>query len=431
MPRVCVINVAGVSSRLLAACGRNLWMKGLASRPAPMAATFPVVAASVQASMTTGVEPGLHGVIAGGIFRRQCRTLSLGERSNTLLNEKRFWYASRLPRRLKVSLLFWSNPLAGAADLVVGALTYEPAGSLIADCPKGLYQQLSRQIGPFDPQTVRGPGASWRGSRWIGEAAEILWRRNPCDLQWVYLPGVNFEIVRHGCDSPQALEALSSVDQVAQRLAGVVAESGGQTILVSDGGYVPVERAAYPNLALRRAGLLQVAQTPRGEVLDLVNSRAVVLVDHQVGHLFCMDQEAAAEADEIIAADPAVARTASRDEFFCPGLGHDRSGERIVLAHPDSWLCYQWWEPDGDAPALAQQSDAEGKCGYDPCELFAGKAIGTIDPRPSLVRASRGLTTAPLEDQCVLGSDGPLEMTSPLPVTALPRIVTGALFGPS
>ena len=75
MNRICVINISGASCDLVRNDGQ-LWIGSLPFSPRPMEATFPALAASVQASMTTGAEPGEHGIVAGGLFRRESRTVS-------------------------------------------------------------------------------------------------------------------------------------------------------------------------------------------------------------------------------------------------------------------------------------------------------------------------------------------------------------------
>ena len=438
--RVCVIDVAGLSPRLLARAG-GAWMNSLPSRGRPLRATFPSVAASVQTSMTTGVAPGLHGVVAGGVFRRQCRQLGLEERSNTLLAKKRFWHSRKLPRPLKTGLLFWSNPLAGAADAVIGAQTYAPSSQLIADFPAGLYQQIAGRIGAFDSRWVRGPTASWRASRWIAPAAALVWREAAPDLLWVYLPGINFEATRHGLESAEVSQALREVDALAAELAGAVRASGGEVLLVSDGGYVPVRRAACPNDALRAAGLLAVRPSEEGEVLDIEHSRAFAMVDHQVAHVFCDDEQVAQDAEAALKALDGVAAVRRPEELFCPGPGRYRAGERVVLAAADAWLAYRWWG-DAPPPAIARTAETCGKCGYDPCELFAAEggrdgvpgtrpeaaSTGEIDPRPELARSSRGLTDVPPEDQCVLAASWELPSVA-ADVTAVPDLLKAALFG--
>ncbi len=425
MPRVCIIDVAGLSCRLLARA-KGLWINSLPFAPRPMKATFPAVSASVMASMTTGVSPGVHGVIAGGIFRRQCQALSLDERSNTLLNKKRFWHAIDRPRP-KVALLFWANPLAGAADCVIGSLAYGPSAEMIADTPLGLYAEVCQKIGPFEPADVRGPAASWRASRWIAPAASILWRTQRPDLQWVYLPGINFQAIRDGAASDATLEVVKAIDGLVKTLAENILADGGQVIITTDGGYVDVSRFAQPNLLLRRAGLLKTRTADAGEVIDYETSRAMVMVDHQVGHLYCPDAAVADEAAAVLAADPAVAAVVPREQLFAEGLGLDRSGERIVLARPDAWLAYRWWEEGATPPAFATQADAAGKGGYDPCELFPGTAPGTIDLSLANIRASRGLVTLPPEDQCTLAATCDLDAPPDLNVTHLPQVIRKAI----
>jgi hypothetical protein len=468
MKRICIVDVAGLSPGLLRSVPR-LWMNGLAQAPSPMAPTFPAVSASVQASMTTGVGPGVHGIIAGGIYRRQSKAMSFEERSNTLLSKKRFWHAKDMPRGTMVSLVFWANSLAGAADFVLGANTYHCSDSQLLGQPMELYWDIRKALPPFDHSMLWGPGASWQGARWIAQAAGEIWREYRPDLQWVYLPGLNFEIVRHGLKSGEAAGSRSSVrttarpapadvgqvcptyqlpaeventlaemDAMVHELAHGVLLDGGEVIVVSDGGYVGVNHWALPNLRLREAGLLKVIRTPEGEAVDLENSQAVAMVDHQVGHLF-VDESVADAAARAVAADPAVAAVVPRDELFAPGLGHDRCGERIILAKNDAWLAPQWWDgragspsrsamparQDDQSPADAGQVCPTYHCGYDPTELFADTGV---DGGLSLVRASRGLVSPDPLDGCVFAStDG--QAKAPPGVTDLPGTIREMMLG--
>ncbi len=230
-------------------------------------------------------------------------------------------------------MLFWSQPLAGGADVVLGAATYE--GSLPpAEHPPGLHRRIAGGIGPSQLELLHGPEASWRASQWIAQAAAVVWREYPVELMWVCLPGLDFELQRHGPDSERAAEALRELDRVAGHLADEIVATDGDVIVLSDGGYVPVCRAAFPNLLLRRAGLLEVAQSEEGWNVDFERSAAFALVDHQVAQIYCRDETAAQQAQSALGADPAIAAVLSRDELFSPGLGHDRAGERVALCKP-------------------------------------------------------------------------------------------------
>ena len=423
MKRVCVIDVAGLSLRLLAR-EKPLWINHLLFSPRPMRPTLPVLTASVQASMTTGVEPGVHGVIAGGIYRRQCREISFYERSNTLLNKKRFWHSRHLPQRPRTALVFWANPLAGAADVVIGANTYYSVAGDMAEHPAGEYQRLAEEIGQFDARTLWGHKASWRAGQWIVQAALRIWQRHRPDLQWVYLPGLNYELVRHGMDSPQALEAMRELDGLAKALAAAVAAEGGQTIIVSDGGYVPVSRVSFPNARLREAGLLKArqARSGRGWEIDFEASRAFAMADHQVAYLYCADDESARAAAPVLAADPAVGALLNRDESFASGLGHDRAGELVALAAGDAWFGYQLDDTSLEASSVLS---AEAKAGFDPCELLGPDQAAN----PFAVRASRGLIPDDGADQCVIAATCELPFEGPIKVTDVPEVLKRVLFG--
>ncbi|MGC9455425.1 MAG: alkaline phosphatase family protein [Phycisphaerae bacterium] len=428
MRKVCVIEAAGVSPRLLASASAG-WIGSPASPPQSLKTVFPSVPPVVQASMTTGVGPGVHGIVGGGVFRRQSRHLGLDERSNTLLNKKRFWQSRHLPARPTVAMLFCYHPLAGAADMVVGVSSYGSSCGRAISQPVDLGRRLVAELGKADPCGFAGPDASWRAGQWIVSAAGKLMRERPIDLMWVHLPGVNFELIRHGPESPQAAEALEGVCGFAARLAEDVSAAGGETVFVGNGGYTGVSRVGLPNERLHRAGLLKLVRTPEGPVVDLDRSRAVAVVDHQVAHLYCDDETVADDAQSVVAEDPAIERVCSRSELFEPGLGHDRAGERVAIAAADAWLAYQWWRLDDTPPLEARRPGFAGKVGYDPCELFAGEDPGDIDPDPSRVRAGRGRADIAPEDACAVAGtcELPVETEDPA-VTDIPAMLRRLMF---
>ena len=418
MKRICIIDIAGLSRRLVSRQS-GLWVDSIvpAAAGGAMRPTLPAVAASVQASMTTGCEPGRHGVVAGGVFRRQSKHLSLAERSNTLLSKKRFWHGRDLPASPTVALVFWSNPLAGGGDIVLGASTYACHCGTIPTQPAGLYDRLAETCGAFDCDSISGPTASWRCAEWIATAAGEIWRSDRPDLMWVYLPGVDFELVRGGVidNTASAGEALVAVDQWASRLADAVCGDGGEVVVVSDGGYSDVSLAACPNLALRDAGLLAVRETPDGMEVDIEASDAIALVDHQFAHLYCVDEAAADRAAGALADMEGVDAILPRNEVFCSGLGHDRAGERVAVARSDAWFAPRWRRGDeergGDGGPAA--------LGYDP------SGVGVNE---SAVRASRGRGDVSLEDSCFLAATCQLPAPREMCVTDLPDVLKKVMF---
>ncbi|MFP4054109.1 MAG: alkaline phosphatase family protein [Phycisphaerae bacterium] len=429
MKRVCLVNVSGLSPRLLSgAGGEGESFRTLAQPPGPMKPTFPVVRASVQASMTTGAAPGAHGVLGGGVYRRQARSVSLEERSNTLLTKKRFWHARSLGTAPKVALVFWSNPLAGAADFVLGSMTYGCRCGRVSSQPVGLYEQIVDAVGEMDISRFQGPGASWRTSEWIADAAVEVWNQGKPELMCVTLPGLDYEIVRHGLDSEEVSLALKQMARITEGLVQKITDSDGLTVVVSDGGYVNVSRVAHPNVCLREAGLLETKRTECGEVIDFEKSRAFAMADHQVAQIYCNNEEDIDLAAAAVAADEAIDSVVSRDDLLEAGLGHDRAGERIALADPDAWISYRWWAPGEHVPACAEYADCGHKGGYDPCELMSdGK--GKMDLDESRVRASRGLVSDDPADWCLLAGTAPLSLPNDPAVTDLPDILRPLLTG--
>ena len=94
----------------------------------------------------------------------------------------------------------------------------------------------------------------------------------------------------------------------------------------------------------------------------------------------------------------------------------------------DAWFSYRWWDENA-LPDLAFRRDMHTKCGYDPCELFAGDGPDRIDPNPHNVRASRGRLDNP-GGTCLLAATCALPIGESMTrVTDLPRIITQLMFG--
>lgn len=433
MKRVCVINVAALSGRLLEAAGDDLRIKKLAMPPRAMKPTLPAVTCSVQASLTTGVPPAVHGIIANGLHFRESRETSFWEQSNTLLAKKRFWHSRHLPDTPRVAMLFWQNSMAGAADIVV---TPKPRhaedGRTLSWCfsqPAGLYDELITEIGEFDLMSYWGPMASAKSSQWITACALRIWKGERPDLQLVYLPHLDFGPQRWGPDDPRMVAEVQAADAMVGQLIDAVQADGGEAVVLSEYGMVPVRRAVRPNILLRQAGLLAVREQDGQELLDLENSRAFAMVDHQVAHIYCQDQTAIEAAAEVLGASDGVGQVLVGGEIEHAGLRNPRSGEAVALARSDSWFAYYWWTDPAKAPRFAHTVDIHNKPGYDPCELFFDPQTRRIPTDPSLVKGSHGLVNVPARDQAILAATCELEGADSPTVTDVPEMIKGIMFG--
>ena len=149
----------------------------------------------------------------------------------------------------------------------------------------------------------------------------------------------------------------------------------------------PVDHVTYPNRILREAGLLTVRETDDGEQLDLENSKAFAIVDHQFSHVYVAD------SDERIAGRWPICSAVSRASTKCwsarsvaaTHLEHARSGEVILISSPNSWQAYYYWLSDDRAPRFARTVDIHRKPGYDPVELFFDPATKSIPLDATLV----------------------------------------------
>lgn len=142
------------------------------------------------------------------------------------------------------------------------------------------------------------------------------------------------------------------------------------------------------------------------------SSEAFALADHQIAHVYVRDPRRVPEVRALLAAMPGVGEVLDEDGKREHGLDHERSGELILVAEPDAWFTYYYWDDDARAPDYARTVDIHRKPGYDPVELFLDPAI-RIPPLAlgsRLVRRKLGFRTLmdviPLDASLVKGSHG-------------------------
>ena len=123
---------------------------------------------------------------------------------------------------------------------------------------------------------------------------------------------------------------------------------------------------------------MQARREPLGwETLDCGASRAFAVADHQVAHVYIQRADDIKAIKLLLKNTDGVDLILDRGEQRQFGLDHERSGELVVVAAPDSWFTYYFWEDDALAPDYARTIDIHRKPGYDPMELF-------VDPKLSL-----------------------------------------------
>jgi hypothetical protein len=310
-------------------------------------------------------------------------------------------------------MLFWQNSIASENDIVV---TPQPIhkhnGGMFQSCwsrPGGWYDELVRRLGPFKLQWYWGPLTNIAGSRWIARATLETIREFDPDLVLAYLPHLDYGQQKWGPDDPRVAADLSAVDGVLEELCEGAIAQGYSVCIFGDYAIRPVSHAAYPNLALRDAGLFDVRIVNGLEYPDFWNSRAFAVVDHQIAHVYLPRGEsarsAAIDALHECRGVERVIDAREPDEF---GIHHPRSGELILLAEPDCWFAYSWWKESQRAPDFATHIDIHNKPGYDPLEMSFEWLRLRVSQDTRRVRGSHGLPPREPRDHGILITSRPL-----------------------
>lgn len=415
---VFLLSVPGLRERDLAHMPRLSELTGAGDRATLVAGT-PAVTCPVQASMMTGTPPAEHGVVANGFYWRDGLTPGRGPKYDGVEMWTAWSDAIQRPRvweRLKehdpsLTSAVWFPLLAkgcGADYVCTFAPIHNPDGSESLWCytvPEMLYGDLRDALGHFPLKHFWGPLANIESSRWIVSSLLELLKTLPeaqrPNFSYVYLPHLDYAAQKHGPDSPEALAALGELDAEIGRLAdGATAALGTAPLwlVASEYAITEVSHVSYPNRVLRDAGLLTVKLDEDGrELIDREASAAWVLADHQVGHVFVRDRDSAVieQAAKLFANNDGIAQVWGTAEQARQGLGHERSGDLVLVSKPHSWQAYYWWNDDALAPRFARNVDIHNKPGYDPCEMHFDMAAlkqhgGGVPLDATLAKGSHG-----------------------------------------
>lgn len=388
---------------------------------ASLTPTFPALTSCVQASMWTGLPPDQHGVIANGFFHRDRSEVEFWMARNGIINGVQIW--EEIPRRhpgFTSAVWHAQNIKDAAADFIITpAPIHKPDGTTELSCyakPERLYDELVADLGHFPLQHYWGPQSGIQSTRWILQAAASLIARHAPNFHWIYVPHLDYAAQKFGPDSSQAKATLVELDRELAEFAASVAKASNREdvvyLVAGEYALTDVTTVVYPNRALREAGLLTVREDGAGEQLDLSGSAAFAMVDHQLAHVYINPdhpdaQSRAVEALSGVSGIASVSAGAERNEV---GLNHERSGEIILIAEPDSWFAYYWWLDDTQAPPFARTVDIHRKPGYDPVELFFDPTTKSIPLDATLVRGSHGVPATSAQHQTALLCSAPSEV---------------------
>ncbi len=412
MNRVCIIDVVGLTPRLLPHAPRLSEL----GEPVPWRSPLPAVTCTSQATMLTGLPPSGHGIVSNGWLFRETGEVRFWQQSNVLIQGEPFYAGARTAQ-----MFWWFNQGAPVEWYATPKPHYGADGSKEFGVIDKTGCALEENLGPFPFASFWGPRAGLPATDWIARASARVMRRQKPDLMLVYLPHLDYDYQRFG---PGDARRVAEADACAGIVIDAAREIGAKVVAVSEYGLVPVSRPVLVNRALRRAGWLVVRDGPFGEMLETFESKAFAVADHQVAHVYVRGIAKESVRAELLKLE-GVDRVVEPAEVE---LDHPRSGELIALAKPDSWFAYPYWLDDARAPDFARTVDIHRKPGYDPCELFmtsaaraafrlAQKKLGfryrmdVVPLDPLRVRGSHGLRPEPADGPLVIGKGAPADMT--------------------
>jgi predicted AlkP superfamily pyrophosphatase or phosphodiesterase len=457
MQPLVLINAVGLTPRLLPQAAR---LSGLAQKGwvRSLREVLPAVTCTAQATLLTGQPASGHGIVGNGWLWRDTGEIRFWQQANRLLEAEPIYATARRRARergqpFRCAKLFWWFNQGAAVDLSVTPKPYYGADGNkvfgIHGTPAGLTDGLERRLGRFPFQTFWGPMAGLPCTVWIGRCAAEVVREHRPDLTLAYLPHLDYDPQRFGPEGADMPRLVGALDAACEPLLDAARAVGARVWVVSEYGHCQVRRAVEPNRALRQSGLLVVRPGPFGEILDVFESQAVAVCDHQLAHVYVNEDADLGRVRDALADLPGVAQVLAGAERSELGLDHARAGDLVLLASPDAWFAYPFWLDDRQAPDFARTVDIHRKPGYDPCELFfdprlwwpKGRALWRLlqkklglrtlfDVVPldaSLVRGSHGLPAAHEADRPLLLGDGPAPPLGSMPFTAVHGWLSRAL----
>lgn len=415
MTKVCILNVVGLTARLLPHAPH---LSAVAAARSWTGVT-PAVTCTAQATMLTGKPPRHHGIVGNGWLYRDTGEVRFWQQSRALVQSDVFY-----DRVETAKMFWWFNQATTAKYGATPKPHYGCDGSKAFDIIDWTGCDLTAKLGPFPFFAFWGPAAGIASSDWIADATALVMRQKQPRLTMCYLPHLDYDFQRFPDHDPAR---VAEVDAAAARVIAAAQDIGATVVVVSEYGLTSVDTHVPINQILRREGWLAVRDGPFGEMLSTDHSAAFAIADHQLAHVYVRD---AARIDEVrrhLESQPHIAAVVDPGELQ---LDHPRSGELIALASPNAWFSYPYWLDEARAPDFARTVDIHRKPGYDPCELFmtsklraaarlAQKKLGlrykmdVIPLDPTLVRGSHGLSPAdPVDGPLIIGpGDLPESMT--------------------
>ncbi len=308
---------------------------------------FPSTTWPTHVSLVTGVRPDVHGVVGNHVLNRATGAVEdltgdpLYDAAQILRAPTVYDLAHAAGRR--TAAVDWPAT-RHAASLDFNLPFFKSQAVFEVHTDRAVWRELGALGFPLDRQ---GEWAQlpkrFLKDRMVGEVAAHAWRAHRPDLLLVHFLCVDSFQHLYGPRSPEAYWAIEYVDdRIRDLLAAVPAEDAEQTtvFVVSDHGFLPVDREIRPNVRLRQRGVLRADE--RGRV---TGGEARVVMNHGAAYVYLAGADrvrlAADLAAELATVDGVAAVFGARDY---PALGlpapeaHAHVGELLLEAAPGGFF---------------------------------------------------------------------------------------------
>ncbi|HWB59965.1 MAG TPA: alkaline phosphatase family protein [Chthoniobacteraceae bacterium] len=386
--KLLVIDIAALGSNVASKLGGFFFQNATSA--------FPAVTCVAQADFRTATPAGAHGLVSNGLFFPNLRKVLFWEQAAALVQGPRIWDKFRA-RGGKVGMMFWQQSLGESVDMVLSpAPIHKHSGGMIQDCysePRGLYGRIAKKVRRnFNLMHYWGPLASRKSSDWIVAATcALMSEPDAPGLLLTYIPHLDYDLQRHGPDSPQAHKALDVLAGYLGKLQKAAADGGYEWLIFGDYAIEPVTKGAvFPNRALREAGLFATRNIKGMAYADFFSNPAFAIVDHQAAHVHTNGPEALAKAKDVLQKLDGVAAVLDREQQRAIGVDHEHGGDLLLVAAEGAWFAYPWWTDKKEAPDYATHVDIHNKPGYDPCELFFGWPPPSVSMDTTRIHGTHG-----------------------------------------
>lgn len=417
MTKTVVLNVVGLTSKVLGEHTPFLAQWAAKKEKKPIEPVFPAVTCSAQSTYLTGKSPSEHGIVGNGWYFQEDAEVKFWRQPNKLVQAEKVWEVlKKQDQNFTCANLFWWYNMYSSVDYSVTPRPMYPAdGRKLPDIyahPSELREELQKELGQFPLFKFWGPATSIEVTQWIAQAAMLVDKKYDPTLSLIYLPHLDYNFQRLGPDHTSVSKDLREVDEICQDLISYYEKQGAEVMVLSEYGITSVDRPIYINKLFREKGFIAVREELGLDVFDPGASSAFAVCDHQFAHIYLNDKDKAAEVKRLLEQIDGIEKVLTEKEKKALGLDHSRSGDLIAVADKNSWFCYYYWVNDAKAPDFARTVDIHRKPGYDPVELF-------IDPEIKFPKGKIGLKllkkklgfrslmdVIPLKPELVKGSHG-------------------------